>query len=55
MNYCYILFSPSLKKFYTGITQESVGSRLQKHNFNFMEIITLLRKHQTGNYFWLSK
>jgi len=35
MNYCYILFSPSLKKFYTGITQESVASRLQKHNFHF--------------------
>ncbi|SDD05037.1 putative endonuclease [Algoriphagus faecimaris] len=30
--YCYILFSPSLGKFYTGITQESIDSRIQKHN-----------------------
>jgi putative endonuclease len=29
---CYILYSPSLDKFYTGITQESVESRLEKHN-----------------------
>jgi putative endonuclease len=28
---CYILYSPSLDKFYTGITQESVESRLEKH------------------------
>ncbi len=29
---CYILYSPSSNKFYTGITQESVEKRLVKHN-----------------------
>ncbi len=29
---CYILYTPSLDKFYTGITQESFESRLEKHN-----------------------
>ena len=29
---CYILYSPLLDKFYTGITQESTESRLVKHN-----------------------
>ncbi|TFV97314.1 hypothetical protein E4S40_01270 [Algoriphagus kandeliae] len=29
-----ILFSPSLGKFYTGITQESLETRIQKHNSN---------------------
>ena len=29
---CYILYSCSLDKFYTGITQESVDGRLQLHN-----------------------
>ncbi|HEY9343034.1 MAG TPA: GIY-YIG nuclease family protein [Hanamia sp.] len=29
---CYILYSSSLDKFYTGITQESVKNRLEKHN-----------------------
>ena len=32
MCFCYILFSPSSNKFYTGITQESVEERLVKHN-----------------------
>ena len=32
MCYCYILFSPTLGKFYTGITQESLEKRLTKHN-----------------------
>ncbi|MBN3586126.1 GIY-YIG nuclease family protein, partial [Algoriphagus aestuarii] len=31
---CYILFSPSLNKFYTGITLESVDSRIEKHNLH---------------------
>ncbi|NVK48792.1 MAG: GIY-YIG nuclease family protein [Cyclobacteriaceae bacterium] len=34
MNFCYILFSPSLGKFYTGITQESLESRIEKHNIH---------------------
>ncbi len=29
---CYILYSSSLNRFYPGITQESVESRLEKHN-----------------------
>jgi len=29
---CYILYSSSLDKFYTGITQDNVESRLEKHN-----------------------
>ena len=32
MCFCYILHSPSSNKFYTGITQESVEKRLDKHN-----------------------
>ena len=32
MCFCYILYSPSSNKFYTGITQESVEERLVKHN-----------------------
>ena len=32
MCYCYILYSPSSDKFYTGITQESIDERLMKHN-----------------------
>ncbi|WP_338219013.1 GIY-YIG nuclease family protein [Algoriphagus sp. oki45] len=32
MNYCYILFSPSLRKFYTGITKDSIEAKIQKHN-----------------------
>jgi putative endonuclease len=32
MCFCYILFSPTLGKFYTGITQESLEERLNKHN-----------------------
>ncbi|WP_425639422.1 GIY-YIG nuclease family protein [Algoriphagus yeomjeoni] len=32
MNCCYILFSPSLDKFYTGITQDTLESRILKHN-----------------------
>ena len=31
---CYILYSESLDKFYTGITQDSVDSRLQLHNLS---------------------
>ena len=29
---CYIIYSASLDKFYTGITQESVEDRLEMHN-----------------------
>jgi putative endonuclease len=32
---CYILFSKNLSKFYTGITQENIQSRLEKHNNGF--------------------
>ena len=32
MCFCYILYSPSSNKFYTGITQESAEERLIKHN-----------------------
>lgn len=32
MSLCYILYSPNLGKFYTGITSESLDSRLDKHN-----------------------
>ena len=30
--FCYIIFSPSLNKFYVGATQEDPEIRLQKHN-----------------------
>ncbi len=29
---CYILYSPTLNKFYTGFTKENIDSRLDKHN-----------------------
>lgn len=29
---CYILYSPSLDKFYTGACQESLSERIAKHN-----------------------
>lgn len=29
---CYILFSPSLCKFYTGACQDSLDDRIRKHN-----------------------
>ena len=29
---CYIIYSTSLDRFYTGITQESVENRLEMHN-----------------------
>jgi len=29
---CYIIFSQTLDKFYTGVTQESVEKRIDKHN-----------------------
>jgi putative endonuclease len=32
---CYVLLSQKLDKFYTGITQESIESRLEKHNSGF--------------------
>ena len=32
MNACYILYTPSIDKFYVGATQEDVYIRLQKHN-----------------------
>ncbi|MFC3414923.1 GIY-YIG nuclease family protein [Algoriphagus hitonicola] len=44
MSYCYILFSPSLGKFYTGITQDSLNSRIEKHNL-----------HQYGNHRYTAK
>ena len=31
---CYILYSKGLDKFYTGITQQSVGGRLLNHNLS---------------------
>jgi putative endonuclease len=35
MTACYILFSQKSDKFYTGITQETIESRLEKHNNGF--------------------
>lgn len=32
MGQVYIIYSQSLDKYYTGVTQESVVSRLEKHN-----------------------
>ncbi len=32
MAYCYILFSKSLNRFYTGVTSKDVNERLAKHN-----------------------
>ena len=32
MNYCYILYSPKLNRFYTGICQSDLKERIQKHN-----------------------
>jgi len=33
--YCYILFSPSLDKFYIGFTHEAIDVRIEKHNNGF--------------------
>jgi putative endonuclease len=35
MCFCYILFSPSIDKFYIGSTTHSVESRIAKHNTAF--------------------
>jgi putative endonuclease len=35
MNSCYILFSPSLGRFYVGSTHDSVECRIAKHNTHF--------------------
>jgi putative endonuclease len=32
---CYVLLSQKLNKFYTGITQETIESRLEKHNSGY--------------------
>jgi putative endonuclease len=32
---CYILYSPSLDKFYTGACQASLSERIAKHNSQF--------------------
>ena len=32
MSFCYIIFSPTLQKFYIGITQESIQARIENHN-----------------------
>ena len=32
---CYILHSEKLNKFYIGVTQDDVASRIQKHNESF--------------------
>ena len=32
---CYILYSEKLNKFYIGVTQDDVASRIQKHNEGF--------------------
>ncbi len=34
MFHCYILYSPSLNKFYIGHTGDSLTNRLRKHNSN---------------------
>jgi putative endonuclease len=33
--YCYILYSPSLRKYYVGSTSEPVIKRLEQHNNSF--------------------
>jgi putative endonuclease len=35
MNCCYILFSPSLNRFYIGITHDNLEERIAKHNSRF--------------------
>ncbi len=32
MNCCYVIYSESLNRFYTGICQESLEERIKKHN-----------------------
>lgn len=44
MPFCYILFSPSLNRFYTGITQDSLENRIEKHN-----------SHSYGNHRYTAK
>jgi putative endonuclease len=34
MFYCYILFSPTLNKFYIGHTGDHIDERIRKHNSN---------------------
>ena len=34
MDVCYIIFSPSLNKFYVGITHEPIHIRVKKHNLH---------------------
>ncbi|WP_310556100.1 GIY-YIG nuclease family protein [Flavobacterium sp.] len=34
---CYILYSKSLDKYYIGFTQESILSRLEKHNSSYYD------------------
>ena len=37
MSFCYILFSPSLNRFYIGSTQKSIETRLFEHVSKFFE------------------
>jgi len=32
---CYIIFSQKLDKFYTGVCQENLSSRIEKHNTHY--------------------
>jgi len=34
MNYCYVLYSKKLKRFYIGACQNSLTERIAKHNSN---------------------
>lgn len=37
MPYCYILYSPSKKTYYTGFTQTDLLERISKHNSGFYD------------------
>ncbi|MCU0441960.1 MAG: GIY-YIG nuclease family protein [Bacteroidia bacterium] len=36
MSICYILYSPSLDRYYIGASQESIADRLAKHNSHYI-------------------
>jgi putative endonuclease len=50
---CYILFSKNLSKFYTGMTQESIQSRLENIILVFIKIL-IVPSQMIANYSFLS-
>src|SRR5690606_22343678 len=49
--YCYILFSPTLNRYYIGFTHESLELRLQKHNSGAYDNSFTSRIHDWELYF----